>query len=385
MRATFVVSLVSAVALLAYAFSAQGSPPISANQAPRTITALVGAGQDTLQVFAFFPRDLRIRAGDTVTWKINADELHTVGFTTGTQADPRAGGIQDALEAGGVTIPGFYAAASGGVPNLAAPESLIINPQMAFPTRQPGAPIERYSGNGFLNSGILAKQPPLPEIPDNQTFSVTFDTPGTFLYKCIVHPDRMIGTVQVVAPDATDVPDQAQIDARAQAEMAPLVALAAQAKAQGEQFRRSEAGPGGTTLWFVRAGNSEILTGDPRIQVFDFMPKDITVKANDTIVWASNYFHSVTFNPTPPPPDFLQLVPQPEGPPMVRVNPLLSLPARPSPTFDPTKYYNSADLGPFSPGGFSWGLTFDQPGTFEYLCVVHQEFGMKGTVTVVRG
>lgn len=42
-----------------------------AAQGPREVTALVGAGQDTLEVFGFFPHDLVVHAGDTVTWKIN--------------------------------------------------------------------------------------------------------------------------------------------------------------------------------------------------------------------------------------------------------------------------------------------------------------------------
>ena len=54
-------------------------------QAPRTLTALVGAGQDTSAVFGFFPSTLRIRAGDTVVWKLNSDEFQQVMFTSGEE------------------------------------------------------------------------------------------------------------------------------------------------------------------------------------------------------------------------------------------------------------------------------------------------------------
>jgi plastocyanin len=31
----------------------------------------------------------------------------------------------------------------------------------------------------------------------------------------------------------------------------------------------------------------------------------------------------------------------------------------------------------------AWGLTFNTPGTFEYLCALHEHTGMKGSVTVL--
>ena len=140
----------------------------------------------------------------------------------------------------------------------------------------------------------MKKRPPSGATP-NLTFSVTFDKPGTYPFLCLVHPDRMRGTVEVVSASATDVPDQAQIDAQAQAESAPLLALVQKAKDQGSTAR-SDPGPRGTTLWFVRAGNSDWFSGDSRSQVFDFLPKAMTIKAGDTVVWASTYFHTITFN-----------------------------------------------------------------------------------------
>ena len=52
--------------------------PVSAE--PRELNLLVGAGRDTEAIMAFFPRNLRVRVGDTVTWKIDSDEIHTVTF-----------------------------------------------------------------------------------------------------------------------------------------------------------------------------------------------------------------------------------------------------------------------------------------------------------------
>ena len=352
-----------------------GSATASAAQEAREVTALVGGGQDTNQLLAFFPMNLRVRQGDTVTWRIAGDELHTVSFTAGTNTAPAAGGIQFPLGVPGEIIPGFAVPVPGG-----GPTDFMLHPQMAFPTRAPGAPVERYSGSGFFNSGILSKQSDAPGEPPNDRFSLTFDTPGTYPFLCLIHSDRMLGTVQVVSRDA-EAPDQATIDAQANAEMAPLLALLNQARAQG-QVARSEPGPGGTTLWFVRAGSSDLLSGDARAHVMDFLPKDITVRPGDTVIWGSTYFHTVTFVPSPPLPPFVIPRPQPNGPPFLVLNPQVILPAKPAAIFDPARYFNSADIGPFSVGGFSWALTFERPGTFEYVCLFHGDLGMKGTITV---
>jgi plastocyanin len=349
----------------------------AAAQGPRNLTVLVGAGQDTSVVFGFFPSTVRVRVGDTVTWRMNDDDLHTVTFTAGVNADPAAGGEQHPLGPGGEMIPGLI------VPRPAdGPPGVMLNPQLAFPTRAPRAPVETYSGTGYFNSGILSKQPAEPGAPPNDTFALRFDTPGTYPYLSLILPDRMLGTVEVV-PAGADAPDQAAIDAQANAEMGPLLALVQKAKAQGQALQRSDPGPGGSTIWYVRAGNSDFQSGDQRPHLMEFSPRDITVNAGDTVVWGSTLFHSVSFTPSAPLPDLVIPVPQPAGPPQLTVNPQVLNPAKPAPVFDSTQYYNSGLLGPIAPGGFSWALTFDRPGTFEYACLVHAGLGMKGTVTVV--
>jgi plastocyanin len=98
-----------------------------AQHEPREIIAFVGAGQDTVNVNAFFPNVLRVTVGDTVTWRNNTDELHTVTF-----------GPNIAFIAGTVNGP-------------------IINPSALFPTRRAGAPVESYDGTGLRNSGLMSR------------------------------------------------------------------------------------------------------------------------------------------------------------------------------------------------------------------------------------
>ncbi|MBI3326643.1 MAG: hypothetical protein HYZ81_08070, partial [Nitrospinae bacterium] len=74
-----------------------GSGPVKiaeaqqASMAPRTVTVLVGGGQDTIVLDGFFPQKLRIRVGDTVTWKFNGEPTHrhTVTLVGGPFPGPK--------------------------------------------------------------------------------------------------------------------------------------------------------------------------------------------------------------------------------------------------------------------------------------------------------
>jgi plastocyanin len=364
--------------------AASAKPAASAAAKPaapaggRNVSALVGTDQDTRQAIGFFPATLRIHAGDTVSWKINSGEIHTVSFYQGVPASALTTPVPLKDGDPGDVIPYFVADPAGLKPGT----DVKVNPQVVFPTRAPGAPVETYQAGKLISSGIMSKNPPAPNQPANDTFQLTFSSPGTYKYVCLIHLLPMGGTVEVV-PASADVPDQAAVTAQAQKESKALLDLVAKAEDQGKQAR-TEAGPNGTNFVFVKAGNNEFTSAEDRAQAFAFFPKDVTIKAGDTVVWGSAFFHSVTFNPTPPDPDLLVIQPPPDGQqlPVVSFNGKIAWPSKPAPTYDPTKYYNSADIGPFSPGGFSWALTFDKPGTYSYFCGVHRELGMKGSIIV---
>ena len=323
-------------------------------QAPRTLNALVGAGQDTSAVFGFFPSTLRIRAGDTVVWKLNSDEFQQVVFTSGEEPPEDIIPVPDG---------------SG---------RLMFNPENEFPSRLPGAPVETYSGTGFFNSGGMSKEAQGPPgTPPNDTFSLIFDTPGTYVYG-----GSGMGKVIVEPSNALNVPSQAEIDVQGQEELAPLMALVEELQAgiSSGQFVEQEPRPDGTSIWLVSAG-----LGTEQATALEFLPKDLTIKQGDTVVWTSNLFHTVTFH-RPPPPEFVIPEGGEQGPPLLIVNPQVMLPIVPSPEFDPAQYeyYNSGLIGPGGlPGGSGFSLTFNQTGTFNYMCVIHRELGMKGSITVV--
>lgn len=109
-------------------------------------------------VNTFVPEDATIPVGGTVTWLIRG--VHTVSFNAPESARP------------------FYQRAADG--------SVEENPEGAV--RQGDQ--EAWDGSGMLNSGILEGLFPPAR------FSVTFTTPGTYPYRCLVHFD-MEGRVTV--------------------------------------------------------------------------------------------------------------------------------------------------------------------------------------------
>jgi len=347
-----------------------------APQAPRTVTVLVGGGQDTTVLDGYFPQTIRIRVGDTVTWKMTGDpnHPHTVTFAAGSfpgPKDPVSGGEpREVMPGRWVPVPGT---ASG---------ELMRNPVFQFPTRRPGAPVESYDDTTYINSGELRINPRRGMFR-NETFSATFTKPGTYRYVCLFHRPHMIGMVEVRPATATDVPDQAQIDAQAQAEMAHLRALIEKGKEQAKAVRGLP-GPNGATLWFVRAGAYEISGAELRGQSFDFQPKNLTIKAGDTVIWESVEGHTVTFIPAPPVPEVFIAKPQADAYPLFIQNPKVFQPAKPAAVYQPAQHFNSGPIGQTTRGGISWALTFDTPGVYEYLCAFHHEMGMKATITVVE-
>lgn len=106
----------------------------------------------------FFPDEVEVSVGDTVTWEVRGD--HTISFNAPEAARP------------------FY--------ERGEDNSIIENELAATPSGDPNA----WDGSGFLNSALLSGFDP----PDR--FSVTFTQPGTYTYFCLVHFD-MEGKVKV--------------------------------------------------------------------------------------------------------------------------------------------------------------------------------------------
>jgi len=344
--------------------------PIGTHALPasRTLTVLVGAGEDTVAIHQYFPKSVRIRAGDTLVWKIDSDEIHTVSFLSGSDRPDFA-----------IPVPG------GG------PKDFMLNPQVAFPSRAFAASVEVYSGSGYHNSGIMYKESPSPKSPTNDTFSLTFDTPGSYEYVDLRHP-LMKGTVTVqeainpasipeeLAGLIPQIPTQAEMDSQGRQELSLLLAEIEKIRETSETVR-NEPGPNGTTIWHVQAGGVYL---DPAAELLEFMPKELSVQEGDTVIWTATTLHSITFHPGEPHPQLILPGLRKNGPPFLTINPRIAFPQKPSGEFDGTGFWSAGYIGASAlPGGSTYAMTFTKSGTFEYTCAIHRQLGMEGTITVV--
>jgi plastocyanin len=330
----------------------------AAQTGPTTWTVLVG-GESQIsqqpegpagawQFMRFYPETITINPGDTVVWKLNSAEFHTVTFPAPGQQPPP-----------------FL------IPEGGDSQRMIANPQVAFPQGGP-----TYDGTGYVNSGLLQRAPGSP-----QEFKLTFTAPGDFAYLCAVH-SMMKGHVIVQAAGTAYPKTQAQYDAEAKAQIAADAAAAKKMEAEASTVT-TKPGPNGATTYQVKIG-----AGDGMMAWMRFGQSNLTVQVGDTVEWVQNDVetpHTVTFTSGGEEPADILVEPQTGGPPKLVLNPAVMAPAGGA-TYSGSGFFNSGFLqGTQSPapGPRSYALTFDKTGTYKYVCVLHDGMGMVGTITVV--
>ncbi|MDE2718302.1 MAG: hypothetical protein OXI33_15000, partial [Chloroflexota bacterium] len=219
--------------------------------APRELTVLVGGASGTSSLNEYFPRHLEIRAGDTVTWRMNGkvDDPHTVTF---------ARDLDEVVD----IVPR---------PN-GEPGEFIFAPILVDPTRRTGAPVEEYSPGGYFNSGIMFGYQIGADVPIIDTFSLKFPEPGTYQYICGIHEFHR-GTVVVKEATDPDLPNQEDISRAARLQMQfglGIVNSLQTLVAQETTVLDVEVGPDGTSRYIVAAG-----MGTPEAEVLEFFPRNL--------------------------------------------------------------------------------------------------------------
>ncbi len=344
------------------AVSVEPTPPSS-----RELLVLVGAGEKTTAINVYFPRSVRIRAGDTVTWKMNTQaDPQTVTFSDQRPEDDvipvPSGGSGDSLFGGGSS-------------------SSMLNPNMLYPTRREDDPVEAWRGAGYVNSGIMFPKPHLPPgFPQIDTFSLIFDKPGVYPYFCGIH-DFHKGVVVVEPQTALDVPGQKEIDEQGESEMEYYKELTGGLRVvlTSDRIMDKEAGPGGSSVYLVSAG-----MGPPEAELTEFIPRRLKINKGDTVVWASSRWHSVVFNPGGAFPPMYTPVEGDDGELLMVINHQVLLPVKAGEYFTGEGLYSSGLIGYGTrPGGIGYSLTFAVTGTFRYSCPIHP--GMVGTIDVQDG
>ena len=282
------------------------------------------------QALAFLPNELWVHTGDSVTWTIPTAEIHTVTFLRPAQVRPT-----------------FQAGCPGTTPDGSS-----------------------ETGGSCVNSGTLA---------GGATYTVNFPTVGNFKLVCLVHAN-MTGVVHVLDASETLPVDQSFYDHQATRIQGELLSDASRLEGRGIATAQA-------TVNEVTAGIGEIVAttggGTETAVVMRFLKSRIVVHVGDTVEWTNLdpvARHTVTFgvepaNPVPPSAD---VTTDSDGARHAIVAPGTStnsglLGAEPQ---------ERVGLSQTPPGVTRFRVTFTTAGTYDYICALHDELGMTGTVVV---
>ena len=336
------------------------APTTALAASPQTYTVLVGAENVSrgVGVMAYFPEILHINVNDTVLWKQNTHEIHTVTFLAGTTAP-------DLL----IPVP-----ATPPPPPPVEPGELEFNPLAAFTYPPSGS---TYDGSTPANSGVMSTDPGSPT-----QYSLTFTVPGTFTYQCLVHGIMMSGTI-IVEPSSVMNPSPAAVLKQAQKTMKQKLAQAttlfgeAMAKVPTPQINQD-----GTTNYTVLIGWAK-----GQLELMQFFPGKLVVHPGDTVTFmlspTNDFPHTVTFLNGGPDISLVIAVPNPPGPPILLVNPDVLDELNPGQPLTRTGTFSSGILFPGSPKT-SYSLQIgDITGNISYQCLLHDTSGMLGLLKVV--
>jgi plastocyanin len=282
------------------------------------------------QALAFLPNELWVQAGDSIRWLFLTHERHTLTFLKPGQTRP----------------PGF-------------------GPTFGVPVGCPGLTPDgsSFDGSACVTTGVLMLDdtgPPTSAL----TYSVTFPAAGNFKFVCLIHAD-MTGVVHVLNLSETLPHDQDFYDRQGQSEQVRLLADASRLEGRGARRHHQDRGQSSD----VAAGIGEVVTttgaGSQTASLMRFVRETIAVRVGDTVEWTSldpSINHTVTFGMEPADP----------RPPSTNVSSGFLSPAP----------QDRANLAQSPPGVTRFRVTFTSPGTFNYICAVHDQLGMKGTVIV---
>lgn len=217
----------------------------------------------------------------------------------------------------------------------------------------------KYDGTRRIDSGLPLKP--------NTTLSATFTKPGTYLYFCDVHYD-MRGII-VVRPKTASVPSASQLQADVLKQTARDTLEAAaldKTKVKGKNVSLGAA-------------------GKYNVEVLAMFPATVHVAKGSTVTFSmakgTGEVHTVTFGPVaylkPLVQSFTGAVIDPRG----------IYPSSPGPiTLNQTAHGNgfantgALDRDPTTPLLPSAKITFTQPGTYHFICLIHPF--MHGTIVV---
>lgn len=341
--------LVTLLAVLAFMASACGQ---SADTTTYRI-AVDGKADDFNSSFLkFFPGEVTVRPGDEIVFKrAETGEVHTV--TLGTEATPHTG------------TPGslFFSGGFGGKPIPGSSMPCFLEegtPRREGCSSEEQEPVPFDGTQSWHNSGGLLGD-------EEYTLTLGDDIePGTYEFFCLIHADEMRGTINVVsAGEPAD--DPAEIEAEGQEQLDERI----------NAFRPNVESPPSRPDGTVTAAifSSDNLGASVPNWGLVFLPEEVDIRVGETVTWEVRGDHTISFN-----------APESARPFYVRAsdnsiveNDLAATRTVHVNGWDGSGLLNSGLLSGFAPPA-RFKVTFTQPGTYTYFCLVH--FGMEGKVKV---
>jgi len=278
---------------------------------------------EAVQVNAFLPRSLTVDVGDSITWTVKSGEFHTVTFPSGAEPPP-------------------FIVPIGGVPQL--------NPDAVAPSGGPA-----YDGSGLTNSGLLF---------GGQQFTLDFTKAGTYSFLCLIHAG-MAGTVHVQDAGTHYPASQATWNTASRVASNRFEASGRALQARTLAGARSS----GT----VAAGAGAAIPDVGSIAVMRFLPSRIVVHAGQSVTWVNDdpeTPHTVTFGEEPGGGPLGSFFPSGiDGPGHATIS-------------STSQSVNSGFTGAAFLGR-TFSATFSAPGTYHFICALHDDLGMTGSVVVL--
>lgn len=414
-----IVALVAAAVMIVAVASTLGRPPVpeidvappaedaapaggaaGVAAAPSTWTVQVDGELDNANVTinGYVPSDLAVRPGDTVQFALQPGDAHTVTFGSLVDAGLAAG------PGGPDGPPPEFEAIPDALTLDGEPVGTGLTPCYSDDPPTDGAACEQQEQPEFrgdlalYNSGAL--QP-----GSTFTMNIAEDIqPGEYGYLCLIHRFPMAGTLTVVEP-SEDIPTPEEVQ---EGQDPMLQALSGIMQDPVDTLEGGNLDPFYEQDDIFTDGDDATVVvggfGGPQsyyIEILQFGPAEVEIAAGQRVRWHfQNGGHTISFNP--PADATPYIVADGDGLPTVNelavtaqggaatIPPYSELASEPEPGPPPPAVvidggdwagqgFFSSGLAPeFAP--VSYDITFTEPGTYDYRCLVHPD--MTGTVTV---
>jgi plastocyanin len=305
------------------------------------------------QALAFLPNEIWIHAGDSITWTLPTEEPHSVTF----------------LKPGQVR-PSFVVGCPGTTPDGSA-----------------------FDGSGCVNSGRITTA--------GTTYTVVFPTPGNYRLVCLIHVN-MTGLVHVLNASEPLPHDQDFYGDQAAGQERDL--LFDRDGGLGKKFGEDAPEHSGEANAYAHNHKVTVATGEivstpggiQSVTLMRFMQPRITIRAGETVEWASSDVsgHTITFgqeppNVTPQTPPSANVFADPDG----ARHAIISSNADNVHSGFIAQAAHERNGVPQAPapvaqtqppvGVTRFRVTFMTPGTYPYICAFHDQLGMTGEVIVL--